>query len=177
MGLTDAHVPPKYQEAEMAKVRPHEAVREYLQEFTAHVANGEGLVIAGRVGTGKSSIAALIAGECVRRDLSCRWEYVPEMVELISNRDSRAEVTRRQQSPDVLIWDDWGVAGLSAWQVGYLDRVVEHRYARRRPMIVTTNLAGDTLRETPEMARMVDRWRENGLMIGVSGESMRVKTA
>lgn len=130
-------------------------------------------MILGPVGTGKSSTAGILARAAVEADLVVRWEYVPTMLDAVEDRRSRREVFDRQRSADLLVWDDFGVGGLTEWQVGLIDRVVEHRYSRLKSMIVTTNVSLELLRTDPLLARFIDRWRQRTRPLEIGGRSMR----
>ena len=170
--LGRAGVPPKYAAAEWEQCRAADPLREYTGKIRHHRDRGEGLLLLGPVGTGKSSSAALVCGAAVHAGLSVRWFYVPDLVPLLADRDTVAHNMRLCTQADLLVWDDFGVEGLRDWQIGLLDRVVEARYRRDRPMIVTTNLARKSL-EDPSLARLNDRWSERRYVITISGESMR----
>lgn len=170
--MSNSGIPARYQEAVWQKVR-YPQIRSYADGWASNWEHGRGLMIFGSVGTGKSSVAALIAKEVLAGGFTARWEYVPTMVDEIGDRQSRMAAYRRQVTPSLLVWDDWGVTNLAEWQIGLLDRIVERRYSRKMPMVVTTNLTGADLRADEALQRMVDRW--NQVMTGwtIDGKSQR----
>ena len=133
--LGRAGVPPKYAAAEWEQCRAADPLREYTGKIRHHRDRGEGLLLLGPVGTGKSSSAALICAAAVHARLTVRWFYVPDLVPLLADRDTVAHNMRLCTQADLLVWDDFGVEGLRDWQIGLLDRVVEARYRRDRPMV------------------------------------------
>jgi DNA replication protein DnaC len=148
------------------------------QILEAKLRHGRGLILAGPVGTGKSSVAALIAkgvlalpGEVVR---TVRWESVAEMVdEMEAKRDGKFSVERRLRLPDLLVLDDLGVDKLAEWQIADLDRIVDARYRRRRSTIVTTNLQISEIARDPAYGRITSRWRETCDAYVMNGEDRR----
>lgn len=138
---------------------------------------GHGLLLLGPTGTGKSCAAALCAREAAKVGRTLCWAYVPDLCDALTStpRERSAEI-RRQESVDLLVWDDFGVRDLADWEIGYLDQIVEARYRARKPMIVTTNWDPARLREDPRIQRMVDRWRERTTshVVVLGGASMRV---
>lgn len=172
LAMRDARVPEKYIGARPDRVRER-AIIEYADDVRARAALGAGLVISGPVGTGKSSAASVVVREALKADLTARYVYVPNLIEHMQERINRSEAVKVQLTPDLLVWDDLGVGGLADWQVGWLDRIVELRYQRSRPMVVTTNLTARSLMHTDELRRMVDRWRERGSLVVIGGESQR----
>jgi DNA replication protein DnaC len=167
-------VPDLYRDATLASCRVREAVEQYGESLAAKVEAGRGLMVFGPTGTGKSSTAALVAKFAVMADVRFRWTYVPDLCDQMMDGASRRQEVRIDQSAvDLLIWDDFGVRPLSAFEIGMLDQIVERRYQRRKPMIVTTNLTRDVMVKTPEFGRMVDRWRQMSSSVVISGKSMR----
>jgi DNA replication protein DnaC len=170
-----AHVPDVYAKAEWSKCNARKPGEEYAKDLAKYKEQGRGLIVMGDVGTGKSSLAGLLCGEALKLDLTVRWVYVPDLVSDLADKTIAREVMRSAVASDIEVWDDFGVGGLQGWQIGLLDRIVERRYQWNRPMIVTTNLGRKTLVEnaSPDLRRLVDRWREKGFLITMSGESMR----
>lgn len=170
--LGRAGVPPKYAAAEWEQCRAAEPLSEYTGKIRHHRNRGEGLLLLGPVGTGKSSSAALVCGAAVHAGLSIRWFYVPDLVALLASKETLNHTLKLSMAADLLVWDDFGVEGLRDWQIGLLDRVVEARYRRDLPMVVTTNLSRKSL-EDPSLARLNDRWSERRYVVTISGDSMR----
>jgi DNA replication protein DnaC len=174
-------LPDRYQEATWEGVDvPDAAEWRHTVALPAFLRRGQGLLIPGPVGTGKSSLAAVIAMEALQVPLfpgaadfhTVRWEYVPRMLdELIGG--NRIEVQTRQERPGLLVWDDFGVGQLADWMVPYLDRIVETRYRNRRSMIVTTNIDPALLAGDPALARIMSRWRQSLKRLDVVGKDRR----
>lgn len=137
---------------------------------------GHGLLILGPIGTGKSSAAGLCSMEAMAIGKSVQWSYVPDLIDRLgsSPKDRRHEVNN-QSGVDLLVWDDLGVRDMAEWEIGFLDQIVEARYKRRKPMIVTSNWTAADLRNDGRMSRMVDRWRERVCsdVVMLTGDSMR----
>ena len=141
-----------------------------------HMLVGHGLLIVGPVGTGKSSAAALLCQAAAEIGRKVRWSYVPDLLDgLGSSAKERAQEIRWQEMADLVVWDDFGVRDMADWEIGHLDQIVENRYRSRRPMVVTTNLRPEDLREDERLVRMMDRFRERVCSMGcvLGGTSMR----
>lgn len=186
-GMRRGLVPEAYLQAEWSHVRSP-AVRQWsltvverthrrsdLQSRQPRFA-GRGLILLGPVGTGKSSAAALVCREAVSAGRNCLWQYVPDLVDQLSDKaGKRAEAITRAAAVDILVWDDFGVRNVADWELGYLDQIVERRYREFRPMVVTSNLTAADLQADVRLQRITDRWRERTAsdMVVLSGESMR----
>lgn len=182
-----SRIPPLYLGAEWGLVRDA-GVRQWTLGISGRIQDrsdetppnwrllGHGLMIIGPVGTGKSSAAALCGMAAIRVDRTVLWSYVPDLLDVMSagNRERREEISR-QSGVDLLIWDDFGVRDMADWEIGFMDQIVEARYRRRRPMIVTTNLSRADLTSDGRLSRLVDRWRERVCsgVVALTGESMR----
>jgi len=132
--------------------------------------------MVGPTGTGKSSAAALCCRAAVEAGRSVHWAYVPKLADRLAGKAAeRAELIRHQESVDLLVWDDFGVRDLADWEIGFLDQIVEARYSRYRPMIVTSNHTPAMLAGDARIGRLVDRWRERtaAALIVLGGASMR----
>lgn len=150
-----------------------------------------GLFIAGDIGTGKTFLASCLAADLVRRGRVVQWCNASRMLREIresfgNNRVSEAEVMRRFTAPGLLVIDDLGKERPTEWALEQLFCVVNERYDRRRPVVVTTNYGGEELvrRLTPRAdasgcqddtsARaIVDRLRSMCELVVLEGESWR----
>lgn len=171
--LRHASVPDEYRDVAYDRCRVENEVRAFNATLDVRCGRGEGALILGPVGTGKSSTAALVVHEAVKRKMSARWTYVPDLCDLMLNTYKRQEYRAMQVSPDVLVWDDFGVRPFSEFEIGVLDQIVEARYRMKKTMIITTNLTMDVLRGDPKFARMVDRWRQRNEAWVITGASQR----
>lgn len=172
LGLRRAGIPDIYASADWDRVRIADLMTPFREKIRERTLSGKGLLIMGPTGTGKSSLAGLMAREALMAELSVRWSYVPDLIGMLRDPYRREEEIRSQKIPDLLVWDDFAVGGLQPFEIGLLDRIVEGRYSRRRAMIITTNLSKQALQD-PALARMVDRWREQNRGVSITGESMR----
>jgi DNA replication protein DnaC len=137
---------------------------------------GHGLMLVGGVGTGKSSAAALCCEEVAKLGKTVVWSYVPDLVDLLSQSSAkRLDTVTRQSYADLVVWDDFGVRDLADWEIGFLDQIVENRYRRLKPMVVTTNWTVADLRADTRLGRLVDRWGERtaSQLVALKGASQR----
>lgn len=169
-----AGVPPEYRKPTWDRCRVADSVRAFTSDMAARVDRGQGALIFGPAGTGKSSTAALVVQETVKiPDSKVVWSYVPDLCDRLLPTRDRQHVRAMQVAPDLLVWDDFGVRPFSDWEIGLLDQIVEARYRMRRSIVVTTNMPVATLKENQAFARMVDRWRQRNDAWVISGASQR----
>lgn len=170
--LGSGGVPALYSDAEWADCRAGIALKQYTDSIEKNIATGRGLLLVGPIGTGKSSAAALVAKSVVMAGKTVRWCYVPDLLAELRDNAQARQLVKLSSAADLLIWDDFGVAGLAEWQIGLLDRIVEKRYQNGKPMVVTTNMSKISLSD-PSLSRLNDRWSERRYVVTISGESMR----
>ncbi len=118
---------------------------EILAACRAYAERPDGwLVIMGPVGVGKTHLAYGIAGDVLRRGGAVYAANVPSMLGMIRSgfgagisAEHRIEQLR---AVDVLVLDDWGTERTTDWVSEVLFAVLDARYLRRAPTVVTTNL-------------------------------------
>ncbi|MBA3765529.1 MAG: ATP-binding protein [Acidobacteria bacterium] len=109
----------------------------------AYITDGEDIVMAGPIGTGKTHLAIALGVEATRRRRSVAFMRAANLVRsLIEARDERT-LTRlhgRYQRVDLLIIDELGFVPFDRAGGELLFNLLSDRYERRSTM-VTTNLA------------------------------------
>lgn len=154
------------------------AARNYVENFKTFKADGKGLLLYGNVGTGKTYVAAAIANALVDKGL-------PVMVTnfaRISNKlqesfDGRQTYLDDLNKFDLLVIDDLATERRTEYMQEIIFNVVDARYRSGLPMIITTNLDLETLKNPPNASdnRIFDRILEKCFPIEVKGKSHRRK--
>lgn len=175
-------------QAKIAELPPF--AREKAQAFVAGWASGQGMVILGDVGVGKSWMASAIANALLETQIkSMTFATVSEMLLEVRagiERSKAAETGQAVEFPDdeilretdLLILDDMGAEKASEWTEMFLYGIVLHRYGRRAPLIVTSNRSPEMLEEHIGV-RTWDRLMGfcQGKPIALTGASRRWKRA
>lgn len=149
--------------------------REYVAHWSLMRNEGIGLLLWGGVGTGKTYMAACIANALIdqeRRVLMTDFATISN----ISIFDS-AEYVSSLSSYDLLIIDDYGAERNSQFALQNIFDVINRRWESGKPLIVTTNLELDSIRNVElddiTRIRINDRILEMCKPIHVGGESKR----
>jgi DNA replication protein DnaC len=184
-------------EAETAEQRKFKAVAQaYARTFDDRLPKrGEplpgrnGLVISGTKGTGKTHMAAAIANEIMSRGTAviCMTERnllgrIKQAYSPAGRADENAVRAMYERVP-LLAIDDLGKEKATEWTLSTLYAIIDARYERAMPLIVTTNYGARGLAErlTPKgedkttADAILDRLSEMCESIVTGGESWRAR--
>jgi DNA replication protein DnaC len=136
-------------------------VRGFTRAIEENLAQGKGLWFDGAVGTGKTSLAILVAKAAKEAGRSYAVYPVPLLLAEIKRTfdrdasDSYMSFFRKLCAVDLLVLDDLGAQKQTEWVLEQLYSIVNERWQDQRSIIVTTNLpepdpdsAGAALRAT-----------------------------
>lgn len=134
--------------------------RTYVEKWDQVRMNNVGLLLWGKVGTGKSFFAGCIANELMNREIPvCMTNFGTILNDLSMNREGKNEYIAWLCRFSLLILDDFGMERGTEYGLEQVYNVIDSRYRSGRPLIVTTNLALDELQNPGDTAhtRIYDR--------------------
>lgn len=152
----------------------------YAENFDKFKAEGKGIIFHGRVGSGKSHIAACIANAVIDKGYKAYMTNVPEIVNTLqSSFEGRQTFIDSLNDFHLLVLDDLGVERKTEYMTEQVFNIIDSRYRSGLPMIVTTNLSRMDMASpsTIENARIYDRIAERCLPIEIKGASRRRQNA
>jgi DNA replication protein DnaC len=121
-------------------------VRAFVRAIADNLETGRGLWFDGPVGTGKTSLAILVAKAAKDAGRSYAVYPVPRLLaEIKRTFDRDASDTylgffRRLCTVDVLVLDDLGAEKQTEWVLEQLYSIVNERWQDRRAIVVTSNI-------------------------------------
>jgi DNA replication protein DnaC len=124
-------------------VRP---VRGFIRGLEEHLDTGRGLWLFGDVGTGKTTLAMLVAKSALEAGRSVAIYSLPRLLNEIrrtydeGSDSSYVDLLDRLAEVDLLHVDDLGAEKSSPWVLEQLYAIVNARYEGERSMVITTNL-------------------------------------
>lgn len=131
------------------------------------------LVLSGGNGVGKTVAAAWALRESAKLGRTIAFRRAHDLVSL-SKFDAGASEIAALKRVNLLVVDDFGAEHFTAYGQGLLGGLFDARHESYVRTIVTTNLSIKELRAVAG-ERIADRWRQDGAVVSVQGQSMRRK--
>jgi DNA replication protein DnaC len=120
------------------------ATRRYTENIDAMLDTGRGLWFMGPVGTGKTTLAMLVAKSALRAGRTVAIYSLPRLLNDIRDTHraerSHTELLDRLTAVDLLHIDDVGAERTTDWVLEELYSIVNARYEDERSIVVTTNI-------------------------------------
>jgi DNA replication protein DnaC len=119
--------------------------KRYADTFDERVKDGMGMMLSGKIGAGKTHLAASVANVLLGQGLTVVLLTMQRILDSIKDTyddgsmSSTADVLEKYRSAALLIIDDLGKEQPTGWAQSELYRIVNDRYEQMRPVIVTTN--------------------------------------
>lgn len=154
--------------------------REYVRKWEQVKENGLGLLMYGSVGTGKSFYACSIVNALLDKCVPAAVTSFPRLLNILQGTSDRQAVIDHLQAYNLLVIDDLGAERASAYAEEQVFAVIDARVRSGLPMIITTNLSVDEIKnpESMQYKRIYDRIIEAcPAHIKMVGESRRAGNA
>lgn len=128
--------------------------RKYVENFKEMREKGKGLLFFGNVGTGKTFIAAAIANALIDKGYSCLVTNFARLVNTIQGMYAgKQEYIDSLNSFDLLIIDDLAAERDTEYMSEVVQNIVDNRYRAGLPLIVTTNLTSEELKNPDDIKK------------------------
>lgn len=167
-----------YQSESKAQKDAHKLVCDYAKGLDAHLKTGDGLIMMGNMGTGKTHLAVGLI-RYVTRALAVPAKYTtaPALFSRIrasytSRTETEADILATLIEAPLLVLDEIGVGKGSDNELNVTYSLLGQRYDECRPTIIITNLMSDDLKAWLG-ERVVDRLRETSPVVLFNWESYR----
>lgn len=146
------------------------------------IGENRGVLFLGQPGCGKTHLAVALAIRAVEAGYRGYFSTADEMVRvLISARreGTFAARLRTYTAPTVLVVDDVGLLPIDAEGAGVFFHVVNARYERGHPTLVTTNRGlpswGEVFGDAVVAAAILDRLMHRAVVFNIRGPSWRMR--
>lgn len=153
-----------------------DCARRYVEHWPEMRRENMGLLFWGPAGTGKTFAAACIANALVDREVGVRLITLGEALLNLYGMagDERIRYLEVLTTCGLLILDDFGVERRTPYAREQVYEIINRRYLSGRPMVVTTNLTLDELKNADrDDGRIHDRVLERCVPVCFNGTSLR----
>ena len=149
----------------------------YAEHFADFQKSGQGLLLWGDVGTGKTFLAGCIANALMDRNIPVLMTSFPKLINSLGGLYSgeRNEYLQNLNHYQLLIIDDLGVERNTPYVLETVYLVIDERYKSGKPFIITTNLSLQELQNPADLehGRIYHRIMERCTPIAFSGRNYR----
>lgn len=154
--------------------------RRYAEKFDLMMEKNQGLIFWGNTGTGKSFAAACIANYLLNQRVPVIMTSLVELLKVIqSGRENETALLARFNYAKLVIFDDLGAERGTDYALEKVYSIIDSRYRKKLPMILTTNLTIDEMKGEIDIrySRIYDRIFEVCYPMQFTGPSWRKREA
>lgn len=136
--------------------KAYHAALEYVEGFNPR--SGSGLLLVGPVGTGKTHLSAAVAMALMDKEHRVVFGTINSLLSQIrysyeDDKESEKELFDQYTKCSLLVIDDLGKEKVTEWTEQLVFDIINTRYERLKPVLITTNLNLKDIRA---------KYRENG---------------
>lgn len=150
--------------------------RLYVQEWKQMRADNTGIIMFGSKGTGKSFYAACIVNELAKQQIPTAITTTAHLMGIMQGQWNKNDVIENLNQFSLLVLDDVGTERETTYGAEMMYAVIDARYRARLPLIVTTNMDIDAMKNETDLwrSRIYDRILEMcAIPIRTEGASRR----
>lgn len=138
-----------------------EKMHGYVDNFDKYYADGQGLILYGNVGVGKTYAAAVIVNEIVKKKNLKNGQlykcYITKLEtikrDILEKKYGDNQVFATLIDKDLLVIDDFGTQNDTNFALELMQNVIDARYNNCRPTIITTNINFNNMQEYTDPKR------------------------
>ncbi len=156
--------------------RVFKIARNYVEHFPEMLERGKGLIFYGNIGTGKTFLAASVVNALVDRGYPCLMTDFPRLEKTLSSlRDGRQSYLDGLERYKLLVIDDLARERDTGYMSEIVEDVINTRYQSGLPLIVTTNLTAEDIKNPKDISkrRPYSRLLEMCLPLELTGDDRR----
>lgn len=153
------------------------AFENYVKNFAAMRERGQGLLLFGEVGCGKTYYAAAIANALLDRGYSVRFTNFARIANELGATFDKQDILDELNGYSLLILDDLAAERKTEYMSEVVYNVIDARYRAGLPVIITTNLTREDLLRPATITerRIYDRILEKCAAVEVKNDNRRQK--
>ena len=153
------------------------AMKRYVENFDELKKQGKGLLLYGNVGRGKTYSACEVANALIDKGYSVLVTNFSRVLNTLQSTYDKQEYIDSLNSFSLLVIDDLGIERSTEYAKEQVYNIIDARYRAGLPMIITTNLSIDKIKNPDDIenGRIYDRIIERCFPIEVQGKNRRHK--
>lgn len=153
------------------------AMQRYVENFSEFKKQGKGLLLHGTVGTGKTYAACEVANALVDKGYPVMVTNFARLINTLQGTFEKQDYIDSLNRFVLLVIDDLGIERDTPFAKEQVYNIIDSRYRAGLPMIITTNLSMDKIKNPDDIEnkRIYDRILERCHPIEVTGGSRRRK--
>ena len=154
-------------------------MKRYVEHFSECRVKGQGLLLYGSCGSGKTFAAAAVANALIEQGIPCLVSNFDRLFDkLTAPKAQRTMEVEDLNKFELLVLDDLDAEADNKYIDNMIFRIVDSRYRAGLPMIITTNLTKQDLLNPRSVAkkRIYDRILERCCPIEMNDVNRRAKT-
>lgn len=165
-----------FEKDDQANAKISSVAQKYVEHFEEMKAKSKGLLLYGTVGTGKTFISACIANALIDQGHPVLVTNFARLCNTISGMfEGKQEYIDSLSKFELLVIDDLASERDTEYMGEIVQNIIDSRYRSGLPLIVTTNLTAEELKNPAEIRkqRIYSRLFEMCLPIEVKGKDRR----
>lgn len=153
------------------------AMKRYVENFDELKKQGKGLLLYGNVGRGKTYASCEVANALIDKGYSVLVTNFSRVLNTLQSTYEKQEYIDSLNEYALLVIDDLGIERSTEYAKEQVYNVIDARYRANLPMIITTNLSIDMIKNPTDIenGRIYDRIIERCFPIEVKGQNRRHK--
>lgn len=150
--------------------------RNYVENFDKFFEKGKGILFYGTVGTGKTFLSACIVNALIEKGHPCLCTNFARIVNNVQSKwEDKQQYLDSLNRFDLLVIDDLAAERDTEYMGEIVMNIIDARYRAKKPIIVTTNLTMDELKNPTNIRRdrVISRLFEMCAIVEVNGIDRR----
>lgn len=166
-----------FENDDMSNEKITDIMKRYVANFAELSKSGQGLLLYGGFGKGKTFAACEVANALIDKGYPVLVTNFAQILNRLQNTFERQEFIDSLNYYRLIVIDDLGIERDSAYAKEQVYNIIDARYRAGLPMIITTNLTLEELKSptNTENRRIYDRILERCFPIEVKGGNHRRK--
>lgn len=152
--------------------------KKYVETWPDRKAENDGLLLWGGVGTGKTFFAACIANALIEEGVAVLMTNFSKILNKLTGlySDEKNTFISDLMKYSLLVIDDFGIERNTEYAIEQVFNIIDERYKARLPLIITTNLSLNILKNPEDIAhqRIYDRIFSMCIPISFQGNNHRL---